>query len=126
LTKPLEDDLAKNWSYWKTKLCLSNTISNEKSAIVVDEDLTYWIDKDLTSELVELEHFIGRHPVGNISVLCGFNISKLADEDLSRVIEDLISCHEHVIIVVGKTFRIYSAEPTKVEVPRGKLHGEHS
>jgi hypothetical protein len=44
---------------------------------------------------------------------------------LSRVIEDLISCHGHVIIV-GKTIRIYSAEPTKVEVPKGKLHGEHS
>ena len=125
LTKPLEDDLAKKWSYWRTKLCLSNNPLIEKPAKVADEDLTYWIDKDLTSELVELEHFIGRHPVGNISVLCGFNISKLADEDLSRVIEDLISCHGHVIIV-GKTFRIYSAEPTKVEVPKGKLHGEHS
>jgi hypothetical protein len=121
LTKPLEDDLAKKWSYWRTKLCLLI----EKPAKVADEDLTYWIDKDLTSELIELEHFIGRHPVGNISVLCGFNISKLANEDLSRVIEDLISCHGHVIIV-GKTFRIYSAEPTKVEVPKGKLQGEQS
>jgi hypothetical protein len=126
LTKPLEDDLAKKWSYWRTKLCLSNNnISNEKPAKVADEDLTYWIDKELTSELLELEHFIGRHPVGNISVLCGFNISKLADEDLSRVLEDLISCHGHVIIV-GNTFRIYSAEPTKVEVPKGKLQGELS
>jgi hypothetical protein len=106
-------------------LGLSNNLSNEKPVRVADEDLTFWVDRDLTSELVELEHFIGRHPVGNISVLCGFNISKLADEDLSRVLEDLISCHGHVIIV-GNTFRIYSAEPTKVEVPKGKLQGEHS
>jgi hypothetical protein len=125
LTKPLEADLAKKWSYWRTKLGRSNILSNEKLVKVADEDLTYWIDKDLTSELVELENFIGRHPVGNISVLCGFNISKLADEDLNRVIEDLISCHGHVIIV-DNTFRIYSAEPTKVEVPKGKLRGEHS
>jgi hypothetical protein len=125
LTKPLEADLAKKWSYWGIKLGLSNNLSNEKPAKVADEDLTYWIGRDLTSELVELEHFIGRHPVGNISVLCGFNISKLADEGLIKVIEDLISCHGHVIIV-DNTFRIYSAEPNKVEVPKGKLRGEHS
>jgi hypothetical protein len=59
------------------------------------------------------------------SVMCGFNISKLADEALSRVMEDLISCHGHVIIV-DNTYRIYSVEPTKVEVPKGKLHGEYS
>jgi hypothetical protein len=104
---------------------LSNNLSNEKPAKVADEDLTYWIDRDLTSELVELEHFIGRHPVGDISVLCGFSISKLADQGLNRVIEDLILCHGHVIIV-NNTFHIYSAEPTKVEVPKGKLRGEYS
>jgi hypothetical protein len=123
LVKPLEADLNKKWSYWKTKAGLSNKLSNEKPAKVADEDLSYWIDRGLTGEVVALEHFIGRHPVGNMSVLCGFNISKFANEDLSRVIEDLISCHGHVIIV-DKTIRIYSAEPTKVEVPKGKLHGE--
>lgn len=65
---------------------LSNNLSNEKPVRVADEDLTFWVDRDLTSELVELEHFIGRHPVGNISVLCGFNFSKLADEGLNRVL----------------------------------------
>ena len=55
LNKPLEDDLAKKWSYWRTKLCLSNNPLIEKPAKVADEDLTYWIDRDLTSELVELE-----------------------------------------------------------------------
>jgi hypothetical protein len=124
LNKPLEAVLVKKWSYWRAKLCLSNNLSKEKLAKVADEDLTYWIDRDLTSELVELEHFIGRHPIGNIGVLCGFNISKLADEDLSRVIGNHISCHGHVIIV-GNTFRIYSAEPNKVEIPKGKLRGEH-
>jgi hypothetical protein len=125
LTKPLDDDLAKKWSYWRTKLGPSNSLSNEKLVKVADEDITYWIDRNLTSELVELEHLIGRHPAGNISVLCGFNTSKLADEGLNRVIEDLISCHGHVIIV-DNTFRVYSAEPTKVEVPKGRLRGEHS
>jgi hypothetical protein len=126
LTKPLEADLVKKWSYWGTKLGLSNNPSNEKLAKVADEDLTYWIDRDLTSELVELENIIGRHPAGNLSILCGSNISKLADEGLNRVIEDLISCHGHVIVIVDNTFRIYSAEPTKVEVPKGKLRGEYS
>ena len=107
LTKPLEADLAKKWSYWRTKLGLSNNLPTEKLVKVADEDLTYWIDRDLTSELVELEHFIGRHPVGNISVLCGFKISTLAYEGLNRVIGDLISFHGHVIIV-NNTFRIYT------------------
>ncbi len=110
---------------WRTKLGLSNNLSNEKLAKVADEDITHWLARGLTSELVELEHFIGRHPVGNISVLCGFSISKLAEEGLSGVMEDLISCHGHVIIA-DNTFRIYSAEPTKIEVPKGKLRGEHS
>lgn len=117
------EEANKDRIYWKSKLCLSNNMSTKKYVRAAEEDIGYWLKKGFTTELIELENFIGRNPAGNMSVMCGLNISGLADEDLSRILKDITSCHGHVIMLTGKTFHVYSAEPNNVEIQKRRYQG---
>ena len=52
-------------------------------ARIAQRDATFWLEKGYSSELIILEQSIGKHTVENLTVFCGYNISRFADEALS-------------------------------------------
>jgi hypothetical protein len=56
--------------------------------------------------------------VENLTVLCGYNISRFADEDINTKLERIISCHGYVII--DEPLGVYAAEPNTIEVKKRK------
>jgi hypothetical protein len=119
-----KEELSKKLYDWISNLCLSNR-SRKKNTVptrIAEEDATYWIKKGFANELIRLEQTAGKHLDNNLIVLCGLNISKLADKDINAVMETIISCHGYVII--DEPFRVYAAEPDKIEVQKRIGQGE--
>lgn len=92
-------------------------------ARVAGEDETYLLEKGYTNEIIALEQSIGKRTRDNMTILCGFNISRLADEDINALLETIISCHGYVII--DEPFRVYAAAPNRIEVRKRRLGAEH-
>jgi hypothetical protein len=119
-----KEELSKKLYDWILNLCLSNKSrkKNTTPTRIAEEDATCWIKKGFADELIRLEQTAGKHLDSNLIVLCGFNISKLTDEDINAMMETIISCHGYVII--DEPFRVYAAEPDKIEVQKRIGQGE--
>jgi hypothetical protein len=120
-----KEELSKKLYDWILNLCLSNKSRKRNTTTptrIAEEDATCWIKKGFAKELIRLEQTAGKHLDDNLIVLCGFNISKLADEDINAMMETIISCHGYVII--DEPFRVYAAEPDKIEVQKRIGQGE--
>jgi hypothetical protein len=87
-------------------------------ARIAQSDATFWLEKGYSSELIILEQSIGKYTVENLTVLCGYNISRFADEDINTKLERIISFHGYVII--DEPLRVYAAEPNTIEVKKRK------
>jgi hypothetical protein len=109
---------------WLSKLCLSNGPRKKTTTRIAEEDATCWLKKGLSKELIMLEQKASKYIDGNLTILCGFNISKLTDEEINTMMETIISSHGYVII--DEPLRIYAAEPDKIEVQKikGKIQEE--
>jgi hypothetical protein len=104
---------------WRSKPCLF--VKSRKKNIparIALRNATFWLEKGYSSELIILEQSIGKHTVENLTVLCGYNISRLHDEDINTKLERIISFHGYVII--DEPLKVYAAEPNTIEVKRGK------
>jgi hypothetical protein len=119
-----KEELSKKLYDWILNMCSSNKSrkKNTTPTRIAEEDATCWIKKGFADELIRLEQAAGKHLDSNLIVLCGFNISKLTDEDINTMMETIISCHGYVII--DEPFRVYAAEPDKIEVQKRKGQGE--
>jgi hypothetical protein len=104
---------------WRSKpsLFVKSRKKNIPARIAL-RNATFWLEKGYSSELIILEQSIGKHTVENLTVLCGYNISRLHDEDINTKLERIISFHGYVII--DEPLRVYAAEPNTIEVKRGK------
>jgi hypothetical protein len=101
---------------WLSKLCLSNRPRKKTTTRIAEEDATCWLKKGLSNELIMLEQKTSKYIDSNLTILCGFNISKLTDEEINTMMETIISSHGYVII--DEPLRIYAAEPNKIEVQK--------
>lgn len=104
---------------WKSKPPLF--VKSRKKNIparIAQRDATFWLEKGYSSELIILEQSIGKHTVENLTVLCGYNISRFVDEDINTKLERIISFHGYVII--DEPLRVYAAEPNTIEVKKRK------
>jgi hypothetical protein len=119
-----KEELSKKLYDWLSNLCLPNKPrkKNTTPTRIAEEDATCWIKKGFANELIRLEQIAGKHLDSNLIVLCGFNISKLADKDINAMMETIISCHGYVII--DEPFRVYVAEPDKIEVQQRTGQGD--
>ena len=105
---------------WKSKPPLFvNSRKKNISARIAQRDATFWLEKGYSSELIILEQSIGKHTVENLTVLCGYNISRFTDEDINTKLERIISFHGYVII--DEPLRVYAAEPNTIEVKKRKI-----
>jgi hypothetical protein len=96
-------------------------------ARIAQRDATFWLEKDYSSELIFLERSIGKYITEDLTVLCGYNISKLSEKHFNMLLGMVISCHGYVII--DEPFRVYAAEPNTIEVKQRKTNdniGERS
>ena len=57
-------------------------------ARIAQRDATFWLEKGYSSELIILEQSIGKYITEDLTVLCGYNISKLSDKALQYVAGD--------------------------------------
>ncbi len=64
---------------------------------IAEDDATWWIRNGYTSALASLERSLYRDLPPNTSILCAFDISKLAPKDMSKF-KTMIECHDYVII----------------------------
>jgi hypothetical protein len=104
---------------WKSKPPLF--VKSRKKNIparIAQRDATFWLEKGYSSELIILEQSIGKHTVENLTVLCGYNISRFTAEDINTKLERIISFHGYVII--DEPLRVYAAEPNTIEVKKRK------
>jgi hypothetical protein len=85
---------------------------------IAQRDATFWLEKGYSSELIILEQSIGKYITEDLIVLCGYNISRFADEDINTKLERIISFHGYVII--DEPLRVYAAEPNTIEVKKRK------
>jgi hypothetical protein len=105
---------------WKSKPPLF--VNSRKKNIpprIAQTDATFWLEKGYSSELIFLERSIGKYITEDLTVLCGYNISKLSAKHFNMLLGMVISCHGYVII--DEPFRVYAAEPNTIEVKKGKI-----
>ena len=105
---------------WKSKPPLF--VNSRKKNIpprIAQTDATFWLEKGYSSELIFLERSIGKYITEDLTVLCGYNISKLSAKHFNMLLGMVISCHGYVII--DEPFRVYAAEPNTIEVKKRKI-----
>ena len=74
---------------WKSKPPLFvNSRKKNIPARIAQRDATFWLEKGYSSELIILEQSIGKYITEDLTVLCGYNISKLSDKALQYVAGD--------------------------------------
>ena len=105
---------------WKSKPPLFvNSRKKNIPARIAQRDATFWLEKGYSSELIILEQSIGKYITEDLTVLCGYNISKLSEKRFNMLLEMVISCHGYVII--DEPFRVYAAELNTIEVKKRKI-----
>jgi hypothetical protein len=105
---------------WKSKPPLF--VNSRKKNIpprIAQTDATFWLEKGYSSELIFLERSVGKYITEDLTVLCGYNISKLSAKHFNMLLGMVISCHGYVII--DEPFRVYAAEPNTIEVKKRKI-----
>lgn len=104
---------------WKSKPPLFvNSRKKNILARIAQRDATFWLEKGYSSELIFLERSIGKYITEDLTVLCGYNISKLSEKHFNMLLGMVISCHGYVII--DEPFRVYAAEPDTIEIKKRK------
>jgi hypothetical protein len=85
---------------WMAEVHAAND-TNLPTRIAV-EDYSWFLQNGLAKGLMELEQNLGRRVKENMTILCGYNVSKLTDP---KLLETLIGYHSYVIL--DKPFRAY-------------------
>jgi len=85
---------------WMAEVHASNE-TNLPTRIAV-EDYSWFLQNGLAKGLMELEQSIGRRVKENMTILCGYNVSKLNDP---KHLETLIGFHGYAIL--DQPFRAY-------------------
>jgi len=85
---------------WMAEVHASND-TNLPTRIAV-EDYSWFLQNGLAKALMELEQNIGRRVKENMTILCGYNVSKLTDH---KHLETLIDLHGYAIL--DQPFRAY-------------------
>ena len=96
--------VAKRLDDWIAKLNSSNKSQHQNNTDFVTlriaiEDAMWWVRNGFTGYYMGFEKSMGRYLQDRVSVLCGYNISKVSNENLdSKNIKTMIAAHDHVIL----------------------------
>jgi hypothetical protein len=85
---------------WMAEVHATND-TNLPTRIAV-EDYSWFLQNESAKGIVELEQNIGRRVKENMTILCGYNVSKLTD---TKLLETLIGFHGYAIL--DRPFRAY-------------------
>src|SRR5205807_4327519 len=67
---------------------------------IAEEDATLWLKNGFSPEEdLQVEHMFSTHTCdNNMSILCAFDISKIAESDINSMMKSIISAHDCVIL----------------------------
>jgi hypothetical protein len=106
LQEPREyEEVAKRLADWIAKLNSSNKSQQQKNNTdiatlrIATEDAMWWVRNGFTGYYMGFEKSMGRYLQDSVSVLCGYNISNVSNENIdSKKIKTMIAAHDHVIL----------------------------
>ena len=90
---------------------------------IAEEDATLWLKNGFSPhEDLHLEQMFSTQTCdNNMSILCAFNISKIAESDINSMLKSIISAHDYVIL--DEPFVVYSRATGSM---RNKKKNHHS
>ncbi len=108
LLEPREYEVvAKRLADWIAKLNSSNKSQQQQQQNNTDiatlriatEDAMWWVRNGFTGYYMGFEKSMGKYLQDSVSVLCGYNISNVSNENIdSKNIKTMIAAHDHVIL----------------------------
>jgi len=112
LQEPREYEVfAKRLADWIAKLNSSNQSqqnNDDSPTWIASEDVLWWFRNGFADYALGLEKLCGRYLQDNVTSLCGYNISNVANRHIDREsISTLISAHGYVIL--DEPFSLYRA-----------------
>ena len=97
--------VAKRLDDWIAKLNSSNKSQQQQNNTdiatlrIATEDAMWWVRNGFTGYYMGFEKSMGRYLQDRVSVLCGYNISNVSNENIdSKNIKTMIAAHDHVIL----------------------------
>jgi hypothetical protein len=96
--------VAKRLDDWIAKLNSSNksqqqNISDFATLRIASEDAMWWVRNGFTGYYMGFEKSMARYLQDSVSVLCGYNISNVSNENIdSKNIKTMIAAHDNVIL----------------------------
>ena len=96
--------VAKRLDDWIAKLNSSNKSQQQNntdfvSPRIATEDAMWWVRNGFTGYYMGFEKSMGRYLQDSVSVLCGYNISNVSNENIdSKNIKTMIAAHDYVIL----------------------------
>jgi hypothetical protein len=89
---------------------------------IAEEDATLWLKEGFSPhEDLQLEQMFNTHTCdNNMSIICAFDISKIAESDINSMMKSIISAHDYVIldepfVVYRKAIRRTKKKKTEVD-----------
>jgi hypothetical protein len=67
---------------------------------IAEEDATLWLKNGFSpDDGLQIEHMFSTHTCdNNMSILCAFDISKIAESDINSMMRSIISAHDYIIL----------------------------
>ena len=96
--------VAKRLDDWIAKLNSSNKSQQQNNTDfatlrIATEDAMWWVRNGFTGYYMGFEKSMGRYLQDSVSVLCGYNISNVSNENIdSKNIKTMIAAHDYVIL----------------------------
>jgi hypothetical protein len=96
--------VAKKLADWIAKLNTSNKSQQQNNTDftalrIATEDAMWWVRNGFTGYYMGFEKSMGRYLQDSVSVLCGYNISNVSNENIdSKNIKTMIAAHDYVIL----------------------------